>query len=283
VVAVDEPRDQQRAEKPVPADQPASAPGDTPGALLAAARAGVGLSVDEVSARTRIRATLIRQMEEDDFAGTGGVVYARGHIRGIARVLGVDPEPIVAAYNAAHSGPAPAFAPPAKPFDPLRHGGPGRGGRRWGVAMVVAAALFCVVLLVTLLRSGSSGGGAAATVPPSAAAVTPVKGPRPPPPTSAPTEVSLRMEAVTAPSWLRVSDDSDKVLFQQILDKGATQTVTAKTLRVKIGDAGAMSLSCNGHDLGSLGRSGQVITVQLGLGATGACTVDNNPAAATGR
>jgi cytoskeletal protein RodZ len=295
MVAIDEPRDQRRAEDPGPPPAEASARAEpagpdgspdlaaSPGGQLAAARVAAGMSVDEVSARTRIRATLIRQMEADDFASVGGAVYARGHIRGIARALGVDPEPIVAAFEAGQpGGPVPSFTTPANSFDPLRHASPSGSNRRWGIAMIVAAVVFLVVLVFTLVRPGSSHGQrqpeatASSSVPVAAAPATSA----PAPTTPAPSEVNLRLEAVSAPSWLQVSDDSNKVLFQQILTKGASQTLTAKQLRVRIGNAGAMSLNCNGHDLGSLGGSGQVVTVQVGLGAAGACTVDGDPSAA---
>jgi cytoskeletal protein RodZ len=292
VVAIDEPRDQRRAESPGPSpDGPAAEPVTpaTPGsadpagscgARLAAARVAAGMSIEEVSARTRIRATLIRQMEEDDFAAVGGAVYARGHLRGIARALGVDPQPIVAVFDAAQpGGPTPSFSAPTNSFDPLRHGATNGSSRRWGAAMVVAAVVFCAVLLFTLLRPGPSHsqqpGATSSSRTPVAAAPARAE---PAQTTPAPTQVNLRLEAVNAPSWLQVSDDSNKVLYQQILTKGASQTLTAKALRVRIGDAGAMSLNCNGRDLGSLGGPGQVVTVQVGLGDAGACTVEGNPA-----
>ncbi|WP_157488737.1 helix-turn-helix domain-containing protein [Pseudofrankia sp. DC12] len=292
-MAIDEPRDQRRAENPGPSpDGPAAQPvtdpssggadpAASPGARLTAARVAAGMSVDEVSARTRIRATLIRQMEADDFAAVGGAVYARGHIRGIARALGADPEPIVAAFAVAQpAGAPPSLRAPTNSFDPLRHGATSGSSRRWGTAMVVAAVVFCVVLVFTLLRPGPSHGRPGATSSSrSPVAAAPAR-PAPAPTTPAPTEVSLRLQAVGAPSWLQVSDDSNKVLYQQILTQGASQTLTAKAMRVRIGNAGAMSLNCNGHDLGSLGGPGQVVTVQLGLGDAGACKVEGGPASA---
>jgi cytoskeleton protein RodZ len=50
------------------------------GAVLAEARTARGLSVEDVAASTRIRATLVRAIENDDFSRSGGAVYARGHI-----------------------------------------------------------------------------------------------------------------------------------------------------------------------------------------------------------
>jgi cytoskeleton protein RodZ len=69
------------------------------GAELAAARRKAGLTVTEVSQRTRIREAIVRGIERDDFSACGGDFYARGHIRAIARVAGLDPEPLVREYD----------------------------------------------------------------------------------------------------------------------------------------------------------------------------------------
>ncbi|MBL7628606.1 helix-turn-helix domain-containing protein [Frankia nepalensis] len=262
------------------ADEPA-----TVGGRLARARAATGMSVDEVSARTRIRATLIRQMEQDDFSMVGGVVYARGHIRGIARALEIDPEPLLAAYDSTHErAPTPSFAPTSS-FDPLRHGESRRGGRRWGTAMVVSAAVLCLLALIALVIPGSSGDDgetpAVATPTPTASAAPAVAAP-PSTATAPPTQVSLRLAAVDAQSWLEVSDDSDQVVLRQILAQGDSRTLTAKSLRVKMGNAGAMDLSCNGQSLGKLGGPGQVVTVQVALTPSGNCAVNGAPPAAGG-
>ncbi len=76
------------------------------GGALAEARSEAGLTVTEVSERTRIRATIIRDIERDDYATCGGDFYARGHIRAIARVVGADPVPLIEEYDAARM-PAP--------------------------------------------------------------------------------------------------------------------------------------------------------------------------------
>lgn len=40
-------------------------------------------------------------MEADDFADTGGEVYARGHLRVIASVVDIDPAPLLTAHDQA--------------------------------------------------------------------------------------------------------------------------------------------------------------------------------------
>ena len=84
------------------------------GVALAEARSEAGLSVDQVSERTRIRATIVRAIERDDYAMCGGDFYARGHIRAIARVVGTDPVPLIQQYDIAHSPPPEEPSPPPR-------------------------------------------------------------------------------------------------------------------------------------------------------------------------
>jgi len=58
------------------------------GEALAEARRQAGLSINQVSQRTRIREAIIRGIEQDDYSACGGDFYARGHIRSIARTVG---------------------------------------------------------------------------------------------------------------------------------------------------------------------------------------------------
>ncbi len=107
------------------------------GETLAAARHQAGLTVAEVSERTRIRPTIIRAIEDNDYTSCGGDFYARGNIRDMARVAGIDPEPLIREYDAARRAPG-AFS--AVSLDELltvsggasrRRPGPRRGsGRR---------------------------------------------------------------------------------------------------------------------------------------------------------
>ncbi|HEX3488932.1 MAG TPA: helix-turn-helix domain-containing protein [Streptosporangiaceae bacterium] len=71
------------------------------GESLAQARHQAGLTLTQVSQRTRIRETIIAGIEADDYSACGGDFYARGHIRAIARVAGIDSEPLIEEYDAA--------------------------------------------------------------------------------------------------------------------------------------------------------------------------------------
>jgi hypothetical protein len=75
------------------------------GGVLANARRRAGLSLTQVSQQTRIRETIIAGIESDDYSACNGDFYARGNIRSIAAAVGVDPEPLIEAYDAARLGP----------------------------------------------------------------------------------------------------------------------------------------------------------------------------------
>ncbi|MBT2890600.1 RodZ family helix-turn-helix domain-containing protein, partial [Streptomyces sp. McG2] len=87
----------EQAPAPEPGDATADGPAETAppkpeiGRTLARARTEAGLGVDEVSAATRVRVPIIQAIEQDDFSRCGGDVYARGHIRTLARAVGIDP------------------------------------------------------------------------------------------------------------------------------------------------------------------------------------------------
>jgi hypothetical protein len=103
------------------------------GGALAEARTEAGLTIAQVSERTRIRETIIRGIEHDDYSACGGDYYARGHIRAIARVVGTDPVPLIAEYDAARM-------PPPEPAD-LPEPEPGHGWRLPGWHRVVGDGL----------------------------------------------------------------------------------------------------------------------------------------------
>ncbi|MCS7294862.1 MAG: helix-turn-helix domain-containing protein [Chloroflexota bacterium] len=72
----------------------------TIGETLRAARERRGLSLSEASRLTRIAPRFLVALEEDDYGALPAPVYARGFLRSYATLLGLDPEPLVAALRA---------------------------------------------------------------------------------------------------------------------------------------------------------------------------------------
>ncbi|HET8716569.1 MAG TPA: helix-turn-helix domain-containing protein, partial [Nocardioidaceae bacterium] len=180
------------------------------GPELAAARTRLGLSVDELSERTRIRPHVIESIEVDDFAPCGGDFYARGHLRTLARVLGKDPAPLLAAFEERYAA-APVSA--RRVFEAeLATGAAGGlrstiGGPSWGLLVGVVVCLALVWGVVRLFSADTTG-----TVPaPGSAlsgAVAPVQPQQP-----GQSEQSGQSEALEAlPLRLEASDDSRVVV-----------------------------------------------------------------------
>ena len=80
-------------------DQPRPAENAVIGPLVAAARHRARLSIDTLSERTRIRPHVLECIEVDDFAACGGDFYARGHLRTLARVFGLDAQQLLDLYD----------------------------------------------------------------------------------------------------------------------------------------------------------------------------------------
>ena len=87
------------------------------GDALATARRQAGLTTTQVSQRTCIRETIIRGIERGDYSACGGDFYARGHIRSIARAVGLDPDELIREYDATQAPPQPITA--ADVFQPF--------------------------------------------------------------------------------------------------------------------------------------------------------------------
>lgn len=69
------------------------------GPMIAAARNRARLSIDELSERTRIRPHVLESIEVDDFEPCGGDFYARGHLRTLARIFGLDAQELLGLYD----------------------------------------------------------------------------------------------------------------------------------------------------------------------------------------
>ncbi len=242
--------------RPEPAYDPVIGP------ELAAARTRVGLSVDQLAERTRIRPHVIESIEVDDFAPCGGDFYARGHIRTLARVLGKDPAPMLAHFESRYAH-APVSA--RKVFEAELATGM-TGGMRRGVGGPNWALLVGSVLLLVLVWSGvrlfagdpnpmlenpppvlnGSAGLGNVYDQPSAPAVRPVQ---------------TVVTAVDAGAHVEVRDGDGALVFQGDLVIGESKTVQVDPpVTVSTDNGGALSVKLGGKDLGLMGEPDQPAT-----------------------
>lgn len=249
------------------------------GAALAAARRARGLSVEDVSAATRIRPAIVRAIEADDFEACGGAAYARGHLRSIAQFVGTDPYPLVEEFDRRFHQPVPALlTAPLGSFDPPRDAG--RSGRQSPPWAPVAAGVLVVAMLFLGAswivgrghdKSVSGGPVAAATAP----AATTSAAPRPSPTEPSPRApvyrgVVLRLEASGGASWVSVRASSGTEIYQGVLTDGMAKEFRDDTkLSVRFGNSVAVRVTQNGRDLGSPQCQRHVCTVAFGLPSDG--------------
>lgn len=249
------------------------------GRTLQQARLDAGLGVDDVSAATRVRIPIVQAIEEDDFSRCGGDVYARGHIRTLARAVGVDPAPLLETYDGDHGGrPAPTPAAPLFEAERIRSE-PRRPN--WTAAMV--AAIVAVIGFVGFtMFSGDEGSNnsnsdvaedaPASTKPkPKPSASKPVD-PKPEPSDSAiagvpQDKVTVKVSAPEGRSWISAKDHNGQLLFDGLLQKGQTKTFTDKQqIDLVLGDAGVITLFVNGKEIEDKFRPGQVQTLSYTKG-----------------
>lgn len=137
-------------ERPAPPPTAAVPAQPSLGARLRDARREAGLTQLELAEITRIRVGRLVEFESGDFSGVvDASVLAHGRLGAIARAVGVDAAPLVAAYDARPDA-APTVAPP------ITWRGPGRlrPGVNWTrvlLGLLGVAAIYPVALLLALV------------------------------------------------------------------------------------------------------------------------------------
>lgn len=272
------------------------------GQELAQARIVLGLSVDEVAQRTRIRAANIKRIDQDDFKKLGADVYVSGWIRSYAEAVGLDPAAMVAKYRS--ENPIVAVTPesqtellpgsplnsytnrkvkmtkeevdvlPAAPVRVLERKAP-KERTNWSMVLAaVFAGLLVIGGLALIGRLVVGGGGSEVVIADETVAeqteVVVAEDADAQSPTGeltaaipgAPVQLVVRVES--GRSWVRVSDIADVEIFEGILTAGDEQSFSdSSTLNVVVGNAGAVSIVHNGVDLGRVGTEGQVVTLSF--------------------
>ncbi|MEU6934883.1 helix-turn-helix domain-containing protein [Streptomyces sp. NPDC046385] len=243
---------------------------DSIGLALQQARVAAGLTVEEVSASTRVRVPIVHAIEEDDFSRCGGDVYARGHIRTLARAVGLDPAPLIEQYDAEHGGrPAPTPAAPLFEAERIR---PEPRRPNWTAAMVAAIVAVVGFVGFTMFNGNDvRGNGAVAEGPAPAPKASTSAKPKPvkPAPKPAPSEsaiaavpqdkVTVKLTAVDDKSWISAKAHDGKLLFDGLLLAGESKTFQDdERVDLILGNAGPIELYVNGKKVQDTFESGQV-------------------------
>jgi cytoskeletal protein RodZ len=221
------------------------------GGTLTDARRQAGLTVTEVSQQTRIRESIIRDIEQDDFASSGGDFYARGHIRSIAGAVGTDPAPLISEYDAEHGPLRPMRA--ADVFEPSRPVKI-RERRSPSLALIVILVLLAIIgysayhLISTHDKhSGHLAAGTTTPTPRPTVHHTPTPTPSPTPP-PAPADVVINVAAGPEPCWVLLTKASDgSQIYMGTVAAGTSMTWTERqSVSIRLGNPGAITLTVNG-------------------------------------
>jgi cytoskeleton protein RodZ len=257
---------------------PAAEPG--PGHMLAQLRSERSLSVADVAQRLKYGARQIEALEAEEFGKLPGTTFVRGMIRGYAKLLDVDPQPVLKALERRHI--------PAEITVDLRAKRiPFPDGAKRGTRLYLVLSLLALVAVLGVLYGSQVGtyswtemtagilpapkSQVAAVAPKavsapklvSAAAPTVKAEAPPPPPPAARVLQPASSQTVMLPSgrgegrvqiefdsesWVEIKDKDGKTLMSQLNPGGTKRTVAgALPLSLVIGNAAAVRVSYNGN------------------------------------
>lgn len=258
------------------------------GSSIVKARKDASFSIDELSAATSIRLTLLREIEADDFSHCGGDTYARGHVRNIARALKVDENELLRLYDLEQRVEERSIQALLVENSVMRQP---QVSRRvsWKVLIGISIGSLATVGIAQIIISNNSASpinkpivGISASPTPSAstspsATASPLVKPSVSPTSSKSaianprssystgTGVEVIVNVVRAKTWLFVSDASGRTLFSGEVPMGESAIYTTTTrLDLKVGNAGGVDLQVNGKKLPSIGANGAVVSVSYG-------------------
>jgi cytoskeletal protein RodZ len=256
----------------------------TVGERLREARERAGLSLRELSARTKIRPPLLDAIERADFGRIPQGLLARGFLRAYAREVGLDPESIVRQFldeyeseTRRHDALLAATAPVDS--EPQDRNERQRSGRLHLPTAVSVAALIGVVFIFVQGRSEVDDRVPSDPIPTvrtdAEVAADPVHDAKP-------TDDSFPADVVAAVStlendadvltvaivpadvvWVEATADGTRVLYE-LLRPGLERSVDVRDeLLLRVGDAGAFQYSINGVRGRQLGTPGAVRTFRI--------------------
>jgi cytoskeletal protein RodZ len=215
------------------------------GDSLAEARRQAGLTITQVGQQTRIRESIIRGIEADDFSGCGGDFYARGHIRSIATAIGLPAAPLIREYDAEHGAPgAMRAADVFEPSTPIKI----RERRSPSLSLIVVVVLLAIIGFSAYHLVSSHRNNSAVALPKVSATVKATPRPKPSPsPSATPSDVVIHLTANEA-CWVQLKNNSDGTqIYMGTIPAGSSMTWTEKhAVQMSLGNPGGIVLTVDG-------------------------------------
>ena len=225
--------------------------------MITKARKDAGFSIDDLSDATNIRTALLREMEEDEFINCGGEIYARGHLRNIAKKLNIDERPFLDTYESEQQQSVRSIQDLWVENSIMEE--PGKPRKvSWKVLAGISIASLLVIGIAQVVFTNSF--ESAVPTPTSSTAEEQSEI------VSDGTRVEVVITASRGRSYLLVSNEQGQVFFDGEIAQGEEKIYSSTSkLTLKVGNAGALDLQVNGKAVPTLGTSGQVVTVTYGL------------------
>lgn len=228
------------------------------GSTLREMRKSAGFTVEQLAARTRIPASVIEDLEKDNFATCGGPTYARGHIRTISKVCGVGDSEVLIAFESQtislsksirdllNDTNATATKKERKPIS-------------WKSLSGVAAGVMALGIFGAAVFSNGNDSNPVVTSSSSSNENNNQ------PVADAKKGVKVVVTGVNGLSWIAVNDSAGITQFSGRIRQGEVRTFSDNQLiYLVVGNAGAVSLKVNGEDLGVPGKVGEVVRLEFG-------------------
>jgi len=250
------------------------------GSVIRQARIDAGLSVDDLSERTSIRAGLLKEIESDDFTKCGGETYARGHLRNIAPHIKMDSLLLLELFENEQSM-QPRRIQEMLAENNVMTNPVDKKTVSWktlaGISLSTLALLAAVQIIIsnsktTTVTNPEVVASETATAQPSVTAEAQPTQTSAATPTvaretySSGTGVSVSVTAVRGNSWLFVSDSNGTTLYSGQVRNGQKLNFSATTrISLKAGNAGAVDVSVNGKAAQQIGVEGQVVSLTYGV------------------
>ncbi len=239
----------------------------TVGSLLKQARKEAGLSIEQLSATSRIRATLINDLEKDCFTSCGGEAYVRGHLRSLAKICGADAVTLLEAYDKiaiTDDRTIRDLLNENNAIKPLKI----RNPISWKAISTVAAGVVTLGFLGSFVMNSVQETNQSVNVAANTSATTPTQTQDRDNFSAVATktrDVTIILTATDGLSWISVTDSTGTQLFTGRLRQGESRTFTDnQLLYLVIGNSGAINVNVNGEDLGFLGSVGSVTRSEYG-------------------
>lgn len=248
------------------------------GGKLRLARERRGISIQQVSAATKISIEALEALERNDLSRLPGGIFSRSFVRSYAVEVGLKPDDTVHEFVDEFQGaPSTVVPTPASASNEEE-----AFGNRQRIAGVILKLLLVTVPLIILIlyfamRTRTPSAVSTVSAPLTQAVPVPSKkdnAPPVPPPIPAPVATAGATRAVapgamvialhpTGDCWVRLVADG-KVAVSRVMHAGDTETQEVREkATIQVGDAGAFAFSVNDRPGKSLGSAGSVKTMTL--------------------